>query len=54
MEKAKKYSDIACSISNKRGRKCPNHPDGYKYRGTSKCWGCDYATWFRTGRPYGR
>ena len=52
-QKAKGIGDIVCGVHSKRGRKCPKHPEGHKYRGINKCFGCGYATWRGTGRPYG-
>ena len=49
-ERATGIGEIACSA---RRNKCPKHPDGHKYRGKNKCFGCQFARWYKTGKPYG-
>jgi len=48
-QRAKGTGDIVCG--NKKSS-CPKHPEGHRYRGKNKCWGCGHATWYSTGKPY--
>ena len=52
-KKAKGTGEIVCDAWSERGKKCPKHPRGHRYRGVNKCWGCPSAKWYSTGKPYG-
>lgn len=49
-ERAKGIGDIVCDNKGK----CPKHPEGHRYRGKNKCWGCPHATWYGQRTLFGR
>ncbi len=48
-QRAKGIGEIVCG---NRKSNCPKHPEGHRYRGKNKCWGCGFATWYGTRKPY--
>ncbi len=48
-QRAEGIGEIVCDT---RKGSCPKHPEGHRYKGINKCWGCRFARWDSTGKPY--